>query len=167
MSPLSRSDASLMIALNRITSHLLHEVSLLCARHDLTLTQFAILEALHAKGDLLVGEIQRSILSTPGNVPYVLNNLEKKGYVVKKEVEGDKRCTRISLAPLGRERIRAVLPEHDALLEELFGVLTLAERKALLEGLLAFRKGLGLEGRQEEKKRITKNHGINDGKDEM
>lgn len=163
MSPLSRTDASLMIALNRITSHLLHEVSLLCARHDLTLTQFAILEALQAKGDLLVGEIQRSILSTPGNVPYVLNNLEKKGFVLKKDVEGDRRCTRISLAPLGRERIQEVLPEHDALLEELFGVLSLGQRKALLESLLAFRKGLGLEGRIEDKKRMKKN----DGKDEM
>ena len=75
MTKLSRTDRGLMIGLSRVTNDLQRQVGVLCGQHDLTQTQFAILEALYSKGDLLVGEIQRLILSTPGNVPFVINNL--------------------------------------------------------------------------------------------
>ncbi len=142
MSKLNRTDASLMIGLNRITNYLLHEVSILCRKHDLTLTQFAILEVLYSKGELLVGEIQKFILSTPGNVPYVINNLIKKGYVIKVNVESDRRCSRISLTQAGKDKILEILPAHDKLLTEKFEVLDVSEKDELLSLLLKFRNSL-------------------------
>jgi len=132
MVKLNKTDASLVIGLNRITNYLQHEISVLCAQYDLTQTQFAILEVLNSKDDLLVGEIQKLILSTPGNVPYVINNLIKKGLVTKVNVESDKRCSKISLTQKGKDKILEVLPAHDELLTEKFGVLSVSEKYELL-----------------------------------
>ncbi len=142
MSKLSKIDASLMVGISRTAKYLQHEVSLLCSQYDLTQTQFAILEILHTKGELLVGEIQKLILSTPGNVPYVINNLIKKGYVSKAHEELDKRRSRISLTSLGKEKILEILPAHDELLTEKFGILTETEKKDFLKVILTFRNGL-------------------------
>lgn len=145
MSKLNKIDASLMIGLSRITNYLQHEISLLCSEYDLTQTQFAVLEALNSKGELLVGEIQKLILSTPGNVPYVINNLIKKGFVAKENVESDKRCSKISLTPAGKDKILEILPAHDELLTEKFRVLTDSEKDELLSLILKFRKELKKE----------------------
>ncbi|MEI8201310.1 MAG: MarR family transcriptional regulator [Eubacteriales bacterium] len=142
MQKLNRTDASLMIGLSRVTNDLQHEVSLLCSKYDLTLTQFAILEVLHSKGELLVGEIQKSILSTAGNVPFVINNLIKKGFVTRMNVESDKRCSLITLTPAGRDKISEILPAHDKLLTDMFGVLSAIEKDELLSLILKFRNGL-------------------------
>ncbi len=142
MSKLNKKDASLMVGLSRITNYLQHEVSFLCSQYELTLTQFAILEVLNSKGALLVGEIQKSILSTPGNVPYVINNLIKKGLVTKINVESDKRCSRISLTPAGKDKILEILPAHDKLLTEKFAVLAVSEKDEFLSLILKFRNGL-------------------------
>lgn len=142
MALLKKIDASLMVGLSRITNILQHEVSVLCTSYDLTQTQFAILEVLYSKGDLLVGEIQKLILSTPGNVPYVINNLIAKGYVTKVNLESDKRCSKISLTALGKDKILEILPSHDELLTAKFNVLTDDEKKELLSLLLALRTRL-------------------------
>ena len=142
MSKLNKTDASLMIGLSRITNYLQHEISVLCGQYDLTQTQFAILEVLHSKGELLVGEIQKLILSTPGNVPFVINNLMKKGFVTRVNVETDKRCSKISLTPSGKDKILQILPAHDELLTEKFGVLTDNEKEELLALVRKFRAGL-------------------------
>lgn len=142
MTKLSKIDASLMVGLSRISKYLQQQVSVLCSEYDLTQTQFAILEILHTKGALCVGEIQNFILSTPGNVPYVINNLIKKGFVSKTHEEEDKRRSRINLTPSGKEKIMAILPRHDELLTEKFGVLSADEKKELLKLILRFRNGL-------------------------
>ena len=142
MQKLSKLDASLMVGISRTAKYLQHEVSVLCSQYDLTQTQFAILEILHTKGELLVGEIQKLILSTAGNVPYVINNLIKKGYVTKANEESDKRRSRISLTSLGKEKILEILQAHDDLLTKKFGVLTEIEKTDLIKGILTFRDGL-------------------------
>lgn len=145
MSKLNKTDSSLMIGLSRITNYLQHEVSLLCNQYDLTLTQFAILEVLYTKGELLVGEIQKSILSTAGNVPFVINNLVKKDLVTKMSLETDKRCSKISLTTAGKDKILEILPVHDKLLAEKFGVITDKEKEELLSLILKFRNRLKFE----------------------
>src|SRR3970282_567514 len=39
------------------------------ARHDLTLAEFGVIEALHHKGPLLLGDLQRRILVSRGGEP--------------------------------------------------------------------------------------------------
>lgn len=139
MAKLNKTDASLIIELNRISNYLQHEISLLCAKFDLTQTQFSILEVLNSKDELLVGEIQKLIFSTPGNVPYVINNLIKKGYVTKENMETDKRCSKISLTTKGQDKILEILPAHDELLTQKFGVLSVSEKYELVSLIRKFK----------------------------
>ena len=45
-------------------------------------------------------------------------------------LESDKRCSRISLTPAGKDKILEILPAHDKLLTEKFELLPLKKRKS-------------------------------------
>ena len=76
-------DLSLLIGLSRTSNTFASETSRIMTAHDLTLSQFAVLEAVVHKGTLSIGEIQRKILSTTGTMPVIIKNLEKshKNYI--------------------------------------------------------------------------------------
>lgn len=69
-------DLSLLIGLSRTSNTFASETSRIMTAHDLTLSQFAVLEAVVHKGTLSIGEIQRKILSTTGTMPVIIKNLE-------------------------------------------------------------------------------------------
>ena len=46
----------------------------------LTLTQFAVLEALYHVGPMSLSEVARKVLTTGGNLTMVAGNLEKQGF---------------------------------------------------------------------------------------
>jgi MarR family 2-MHQ and catechol resistance regulon transcriptional repressor len=62
------------------------------ARHDLTLAEFGILEALHHKAPMLLGEVQKKILVSSGGITYLVDRLEKKGLVERRECPSDRRA---------------------------------------------------------------------------
>lgn len=137
--PVEKENRILMIGLSRTRNQLYRELDKVFSAHDITQTQFAILEVLYSKGDMMVGEIQEKILSTPGNVPYVISNLLVKGYVTKLQIPTDKRCSSIGLTEDGKNKIEEVLPEHNALMNNLFSCLNDDEKNQLISILDRFR----------------------------
>lgn len=99
------------------------------AEHGLTLPEFAIMEALHHKGDLLLGELQRKILVTSGGVTYLVDRLVEKGMVQRRECPEDRRARYASLTPRGQALMRRIFPEHAAWLEHAVGGLNGSEQK--------------------------------------
>lgn len=97
--------------------------------HGLTLPEFAIMEALHHKGDLLLGELQRKILVTSGGVTYLVDRLVEKGMVERRECSEDRRARYASLTPRGQALMRRIFPEHAAWLEHAVGGLNGGEQK--------------------------------------
>ncbi|MFR7417933.1 MarR family winged helix-turn-helix transcriptional regulator [uncultured Megasphaera sp.] len=120
-----------MVLLSRITRWVQRDVIAQCNAMGVTATQFAILEVLDSKGELSVGDIERLILSTPGNVPYVINNLCKKGWAKRENSHHDKRVTLVSLTPEGTAKIDAIRPIHDRILTEAFSALSFKEKREL------------------------------------
>lgn len=114
-----------------VASHLHHDV----ARHDLTLTEFGILEVLYHKGPMLLGEVQRRILVSSGGVTYLIDRLERKGLVERRACPEDRRARYAALTDAGEELIRQIFPEHAERLEELVGVLSVEEQQAAIEAL--------------------------------
>ena len=57
-------------------------------------------------------------------------------------VESDKRCSLITLTPVGEDKILEILPAHDELLTEMFGVLSNKDKDELLSLIFKFRNGL-------------------------
>jgi MarR family 2-MHQ and catechol resistance regulon transcriptional repressor len=86
------------------------------ARHGLTTTEFGILEALHHKGPLLLGEIQRKVLVTSGGITYLVDRLVEKGLVRREDCPSDRRARYAVLTPAGQTLIRKIFPDHAALI---------------------------------------------------
>ncbi|MDB4914286.1 MAG: regulatory protein MarR [Gemmatimonadetes bacterium] len=82
------------------------------ARHELTSMEFGILEALHHKGPMLLGEIQKKILVTSGGITYLVDRLVTKGLVKRQECPSDRRARYAVLTPAGSALISGIFPAH-------------------------------------------------------
>jgi MarR family transcriptional regulator, 2-MHQ and catechol-resistance regulon repressor len=114
----------LLRARDAIAEHLQANVAL----HDLTLTEFAILEALYHKGPMLLGEVQRRILVSSGGVTYLIDRLEAKGLVERQASPVDRRARFAALTEDGETLIRGIFPDHAGYIEELMSELSLEEQ---------------------------------------
>lgn len=106
------TDLEFMINLSRAYLSVHRNVCQVFTKHGLTSAQFAVLEILFHKGDLTVGQIVKSILTTSGNITVVIKNLEKDGLVTRKTSEEDRRVGIISITEEGRKLIENVFPEQ-------------------------------------------------------
>ena len=109
----------------------------------LTISQFAVLEALYQLGPLSQREIGQKILRSSGNITMVIDNLEKNGLVRRERNEADRRFFIVHLTDKGYNLINKIFPPHAAVIAKDLGVLTAAEQDAL--GRLCKKLGLGKE----------------------
>lgn len=109
------------------------------ARHGLTMTEFAILEALYHKGPLLLGDLQRRILVSSGGVTYLVDRLTAKGLVERMDCASDRRARYATLTDAGAALIARIFPQHQKAVEE--ATAGLSDRE--LEQLTAQLKTLG------------------------
>ena len=98
---------------------------------DITISQFAALEALHHLGPLRQNEIGAKTLRSPGNMTLVTDNLEKAGLVTRTRAVEDRRAILVALTPKGKKLIASILPGHIAAIVDQMSVLTPAEQKQL------------------------------------
>ncbi|MFL5520722.1 MAG: MarR family winged helix-turn-helix transcriptional regulator, partial [Gemmatimonadales bacterium] len=99
------------------------------ARHGLTTTEFGILEALHHKGPLLLGEIQRKVLVTSGGITYLVDRLVAKGLVKREPSPDDRRARYAVLTPEGKQLIADIFPAHATFLVGMISTLTEREQR--------------------------------------
>ena len=118
------------------------------ARHGLSMTEFAILEALYHKGPLLLGDLQRRILVSSGGVTYLVDRLTAKGLVERMDCATDRRARYATLTDAGAAMIARIFPQHQQAIEKATAGLT--ERE--LEQLIAQLKKIGrqVEGLSEK-----------------
>jgi MarR family transcriptional regulator, 2-MHQ and catechol-resistance regulon repressor len=82
------------------------------ARHELTLAEFGILEALWHKGSLLLGELGQTILVSSGGITFLVDRLERRGLVAREECEQDRRARYAVLTREGEKLVQRIFPEH-------------------------------------------------------
>jgi MarR family 2-MHQ and catechol resistance regulon transcriptional repressor len=82
------------------------------ARHELTLAEFGILEALWHKGPLLLGELGQTILVSSGGITFLVDRLERRGLVAREECEQDRRARYAVLTREGEKLVQRIFPEH-------------------------------------------------------
>jgi MarR family 2-MHQ and catechol resistance regulon transcriptional repressor len=131
-------------AYNAVSARLSEDI----ARHDLTPTEFAILEVLFHKGPLLLGEVQRKILVTSGGITYLVDRLVEKGLVKREECAEDRRARYAVLTPAGSALIRKIFPQHAMAIEKAVGGLSTAEQREAVQ--LLKKLGLAAAERPEE-----------------
>lgn len=135
----TRRDGKLIIALGRAMTASHKESEVLFRQAGLTMAQFAVLEALHHKGDLTVGQLIDAVLSTSGNMTVVIRNLEKLGYVCRKPNPTDKRSFIIHLTDSGNALIDSLYHQHMALVEKSLSVISAEEKETVIKILKKLR----------------------------
>src|SRR5208337_1970661 len=98
-----------------------------------TLTQFAVLEALYHLGPMSLSDIAQKVLTTGGNLTMVVGNLEKQGLARRQPCPEDRRMLIVVLTAKGKVLIRKVFPQHAAAIAEFLDVLSHEEQARLGE----------------------------------
>jgi len=99
----------------------------------LTLTQFAVLEALYHLGPMSLSDVAEKVLTTGGNLTMVAGNLEKQGLAKRQPSPEDKRVQIVALTPRGKFLIRQIFPKHAAAIAEFLSALNREEQTRLGE----------------------------------
>ena len=99
----------------------------------LTLTQFAVLEALYHLGPMSLTEIAAKVLTTGGNLTMVAGNLERDALVRRQRSPEDGRVQILALTPKGRSLMARAFPVHAAAIAEFMGALSAEELERLGE----------------------------------
>ena len=98
-------------------------------RGELSLTEFAVMEALYHKGDLSAGEVSKRVLLRSGSLTYVIDKLVVRGLIKRTVCDADKRRTYLQLTGPGTTLMRRIWPGHAAVIELATSGLTLAEKR--------------------------------------
>ena len=108
--------------------------------HNLTISQFGVLEALHHLGPLSQRQLADKILRSSGNLTMVIDNLERDGLVGRERDLKDRRVMTVSLSTRGHELIELLMPRHVQNVLSVFAALNPGE----LTQIAALSKKLGL-----------------------
>lgn len=133
-------DLNILIGLSKTTKTIHRRSETIFKEYGLTISQFAVLEALYHKGDMTVNEIIEAVLSTGGNITVVINNLEKEGLVERRVNPNDKRSSLISVTQAGKGKVEAIFPPHVEDLKDFLSVYSEEEKSTLLALLKKLRK---------------------------
>ena len=99
----------------------------------LTLTQFAVLEALYHLGPMSLSDIAQKILTTGGNLTMVVGNLEKSGLAERQRSPQDKRVLIVALTSKGKKLMRHLFPQHARAIVRIMAALDYKEQQRLRE----------------------------------
>lgn len=128
---LNNQNLKVLIALSRTTQSIHKRSAGLIAKFGLTMSQFAVMEALYHKGHMTINEIIQAVLSSSGNMTVVISNLEKLELITKCVNPEDKRSSLIAITQKGKEIIEEIFPLHLNDLQEVFQTLSQEEKEML------------------------------------
>ncbi|MFC4303629.1 MarR family winged helix-turn-helix transcriptional regulator [Cohnella boryungensis] len=113
MGKLERDAAlDLFIALNRAAQWTNAHSDRDIKRYDLNRTEFGVLELLYHKGSQPLQQIGGKVLMSSGNITYVVDKLEKKGYVQRRACTEDRRLIYADITESGERLIEEAFPGH-------------------------------------------------------
>lgn len=136
----TKKSMAVYISMSRVINTLRRENNKLILKHDLTLGQFAVMEALYSKGRLSTGEVMEKILTTSGNIPVIVKNLEKDGFITRKQDESDKRRFILDLTDKGKSLMDEIVPENLKFMDELISLWDDDEKEELIILMNKFRR---------------------------
>ncbi|WP_240452165.1 MarR family transcriptional regulator [Virgibacillus sp. YIM 98842] len=112
--------------------------------HGMKSSDFTVLEALYHKGSQTVRDISNAVLINTGSITYVIDKLEKKGYVKRRHCQEDRRVVYIDITENGTALMDEIFPKHQQVIEELFSDVSEEEKETVIDVL----KRVGKKGDQ-------------------
>lgn len=129
----NKENGKFIIALSRSLRAVHQKSETLFREYDLTMAQFAVLEALLHKGELTVGALIERVLSTSGNMTVVIRNLEQHHLVYRKQNPTDRRSFLVCLTEQGEKLITEVFAKHMELVQESLSPISPDERDTIIQ----------------------------------
>mgnify|MGYP001263507995 CR=1 FL=1 len=102
----------LFIALNRAAQWANAHIDRDIKRYGLNRTEFGVLELLYHRGSQPLQQIGGKVLMSSGNITYVVDKLEQKGFVQRRACTDDRRLVYADLTESGQRMIEEVFPQH-------------------------------------------------------
>ncbi|MCG7408560.1 MarR family transcriptional regulator [Paenibacillus sp. ACRRX] len=112
-----------------------------CKHEGFNPTDFAVLEMLYHKGPQPIQQIGSKLLLQSGNVTYVIDKLERNGYLERHPSAKDRRVIFAELTADGRDMMERIFPRQAVMLRRALSGLTLDEKQQAISLL----KKLGLQ----------------------
>lgn len=119
------------IKLARATETLIAKTSLNLSIHNVTVSQFGILDAVYHLGPLTQKSLGEKILKSGGNITHVVDNLEKRALVKRYRGKNDRRNFEIHLTKKGEKLIAKILPGYVKIIKDELGILNQDESETL------------------------------------
>jgi MarR family transcriptional regulator, 2-MHQ and catechol-resistance regulon repressor len=114
--------------------------------YGLSMESFQILEFLYNKGPHPIQKISDTFSIPSGSITYVVDKLEKKGFVERLPIPGDRRKTNVTLTGEGRSYFDHIFPKHAQTISNNLCFVTDEEKLELIE--LLKKIGYGIKDRQ-------------------
>ncbi|MTV23631.1 MarR family winged helix-turn-helix transcriptional regulator [Staphylococcus delphini] len=124
-----------LIGIKRTNDMIDHIIRSDVKSYGLSVTAFAVLELLYNKGEHTIQRIQERILIASSSTTYVINSLENKGYLQRRQCTKDRRVSYISLTDKGQQLMDNIFPKHTKAIEQAFSILTDEELGTLQQTL--------------------------------
>ncbi|MBZ0297862.1 MAG: MarR family transcriptional regulator [Anaerolineae bacterium] len=119
------------IKLQRAAETVLTHTNAHLADHDLTISQFGTLEALHFLGTLSQRDLAQKLLKSTGNISVVLKKLEQRGLIARTRDPLDNRYMQVCITDAGRSLLLSFFDQHVQGIVEEFSVLSAEEQETL------------------------------------
>ncbi len=105
------------------------------AGQDLNVTEFSVLELLYHQGRQPIQAIGKKVLIASSSITYVVDKLERKGYVEREACTEDRRVTYGLLTTDGENLMAGIFPGYEQKIGSLFDGLSEQEVKNLIDTL--------------------------------
>ena len=106
------NDLKTLTILFRATHAFHEEIKKDVKNYGLSLSEFAVLEALHHLGPLSASTLKEKVLIAPSSMTYVMDQLETKGFVFRSNPKLDQRKVMLELTGEGKNLIETSYPIH-------------------------------------------------------
>ncbi len=104
-------------------------------RHDLKLVEWRALQCLAEEGALSVCDLSARVVIERTATGRLIDRLEARGFVEKKQMQNDRRFSLVSLLPEGRDKIEDCTDSVDGARRQLFAGLGQSDIRRFLETL--------------------------------
>ena len=118
----------LFIVLSRAHKAIHESTNQFFQKNGLNPTEFAVLELLFHKGRQPLQKIGNKILLASGSITYVIDKLEKRGFINRVSCPSDRRITFAEITTEGEAFMATLFPEHEKQLHEMMSALNQDEK---------------------------------------
>ena len=89
-------------------------------KKEINLNEYAVMELIYHKGDQPIQAIGKKILMGGGSITYVIDKLEKKGFLYRRRCPEDRRVMFACMTDAGKEYMDVRITEQEALINTIF-----------------------------------------------